>query len=121
MTASDTVLLAVIARSLVDATLDGTGAGIDPLPESLDLAQWQAAKFGLRGNHIDPVNGTRTSAAHMMESLIEFILPALQKKGDDQFVKNGLSRALQQGTGSQIQRRHFHEDGFDAVLARARS
>jgi carboxylate-amine ligase len=118
MTASNSVLLALIVRSLVDASLNRP-TGTDPLPESLDVAHWQAAKFGLRGNQIDPVNGKRTSAAFMVGSMIEFILPALKKNGDDHYVTEGLSRVLAQGTGAEHQRRHFHEGGFDALLSGA--
>ncbi|QXQ08808.1 YbdK family carboxylate-amine ligase [Paeniglutamicibacter sp. Y32M11] len=119
MNASNTVLLALIARSLVDASLNGAATGFDPLPEALDLAQWQAAKFGLRGNHINPVDGKSASAAQMLASMMDFILPALRKNGDDQYVIAGLARIMEQGTGAGLQRRHFHEGGFNAVLARA--
>ncbi|WP_411732858.1 YbdK family carboxylate-amine ligase [Paeniglutamicibacter sp.] len=119
MNASNTVLIALIARSLVDASLNGAATGFDPLPEALDLAQWQAAKFGLRGNHVNPVDGKGTSAALMLASMMDFILPELKKNGDDEYVIAGLARIMEQGTGAGLQRQHFHQGGFNAVLARA--
>lgn len=116
MSASTSILLALIVRSLVDTILSGSVAEDPAVPEVVDLAQWQAAKFGLRGNHIDPLGGEKTSATGMVGKLLDYIQPALERNGDFEYVATGLSWLLEQGTGAEIQRRYFHRGGFNAVL-----
>lgn len=60
MSASNTVLIALIVRSLVDTSFDGAPPLLASLADVLDLAQWQAAKFGLHGNQFDPLDGRKT-------------------------------------------------------------
>lgn len=119
MKASNSILLALIIRSLVDASLTGEPEGFQPMPEAIDIAQWQSAKFGLDGNNFDPADGRKTSAAGMMHRLVEYIRDALKRNGDYEYVISGLSGILQQGTGASIQRRHFKQGGFTAVLEEA--
>ncbi|MFF5794711.1 glutamate--cysteine ligase [Paeniglutamicibacter sp. NPDC012692] len=119
MSASTTVLLALIVRSLVDTSLNGAPRTAPPLTEALDLAQWQAAKFGLHGNHLDPLAGRKTSAVNMLRSLMDYIQHALKQNGDTDYVSAGLARLIRQGTGAGIQRSRFHLGGFDAVLDEA--
>src|SRR6185312_13293371 len=47
--ASDVVVLALVMRALVSAGIHSPARIPDPAPEALDIAQWQAAKFGTRG------------------------------------------------------------------------
>ena len=119
MNASNSILLALIVRSLVDTSLNGAPPPLQPMPEALDLAQWQAAKFGLRGNNYDPFDGTKTSAAHMLHSLVEHIRDALELNGDYEYVSSGISRLQEQGTGACIQRQNFRNGGFSEVLEKA--
>ena len=119
LNASNAILLALIIRSLVDSSLNGAPPNSQPMPEALDLAQWQAAKFGLQGNNFDPFDGTKTSAVQMLRCLMEFIRRALERNGDFDYVTAGLSRIIEQGTGASIQRKRFHGGGFGAVLDEA--
>ena len=119
MTASNSVLLALIVRSLVDTSLNGAPPVLPPRSENLDLAQWQAAKFGLQGNHLDPLDGSRTSAMRMVRSLMDYIQHALKANGDEDYVAEGLARLLDEGTGAGIQRRHHQHGGYPAVLDEA--
>ncbi|MDQ0092498.1 hypothetical protein [Paeniglutamicibacter psychrophenolicus] len=89
------------------------------MPEALDLDQWQAAKFGVRGNNFEPTDGTKTSASRMIHRLVEYIHGALRRNGDYEYVAAGLAGILQRGTGASIQRRHFQRGGFDATLDEA--
>lgn len=119
MSASNTVLLALIARSLVDTSLNGAPPLLAPLADALDLAQWQAAKFGLQGNQFDPLDGRKTSAVRMLSSLMDYIQHALKRNGDTDYVSDGLARLMRHGTGAAIQRDRFHAGGFTAVLEEA--
>ncbi|MFJ6416316.1 YbdK family carboxylate-amine ligase [Paeniglutamicibacter sp. NPDC091659] len=119
MNASNSILLALIIRSLVDSSLNGAPPRVPPMPEALDLAQWQAAKFGLRGKNLDPFDGTKSSAAQMLRRLMDFIHHDLERNGDYDYVSTGLSRILEQGTGANIQRNRFDHGGFSAVFDEA--
>lgn len=116
MSASNTVLLALIVRSLVDTGLNGAPPVTPPPAENLDLALWQAAKFGLQGNHLNPLDGSKTSALNMLHSLMDHIRPALKTNGDEDYAAAGVARLLEEGTGAGIQRRHHQHGGFRAVL-----
>jgi carboxylate-amine ligase len=117
--ASDVVLLALIARALVSAGINNPGRIPNPAPEALDMAQWQAAKFGIRGNQYDLVTGTKCSIDRRLESLLQYIRPELQTTGDTEYVGAGLARMMSEGNGAVAQRRSFHDGGFDQVLAEA--
>ncbi|MFF5794617.1 YbdK family carboxylate-amine ligase [Paeniglutamicibacter sp. NPDC012692] len=119
LNAANSVLLALIVRSLVDTSLNGVPRTAPLLAEALDLAQWQAAKFGLHGNHLDPLDGTKTSATRMLRSLLDYIQHALKQNGDFEYVSAGLERLMEHGTGADIQRARFHRGGFNAVLDEA--
>lgn len=83
------------------------------------MAQWQAAKFGIRGNQYDLVTGTKCSIDQRLESLQQYIRQELKTTGDTEYVDAGLARMMSEGNGAVAQRRSFHEGGFDQVLAEA--
>lgn len=93
--------------------------GILPLAEALDLAQWQAAKFGPHGNHFDPLDGRKASPVNMLRSIMDYIQHALKQNGDSDYASTGLTWLIRQGSGAGIQRSRFHLGGFNAVLDEA--
>lgn len=113
---SVSVLLAVVVRSLIDSCLERGAACPPPPPEALDLAQWQASKFGLRGNHLDTSRIAKVSAAKMLRNLVSFIQPALKRNGDFDFVADGLTKLLLHGTGAAVQRSLHARGGFPVLL-----
>lgn len=113
---SDVVLLALIMRALVSAGLHSPGRVPDPAPEALDMAQWQAAKFGIRGNHYDLAAGTKCGMDGRLDALLRYIGPELEATGDSDYVGQGLSRIMREGNGALIQRRAFHSGGYGEVL-----
>jgi carboxylate-amine ligase len=53
----------------------------------------------------------------MIDALMEYILPALKRNKDDEYVGSGLRRVLSQGTGASLQRQFYLEGGFESVLS----
>ncbi|MFL4474415.1 YbdK family carboxylate-amine ligase [Paeniglutamicibacter sp. MACA_103] len=119
VSASDTVLLALVMRALVSAGIHSPRPVPNPAPEALDLAHWQAAKFGIRGNHYDLFTGTKCSMDRSLDALLRYIGTELAATGDSDYVGAGLERIMREGNGAVAQRRHFRAGGFDAVLAEA--
>lgn len=119
MSASDTILLALLMRALVSAGLHSPGRMPNPAPEALEMAHWQAAKFGTRGNHYDLLTATKCSVDRRLDALLEYVGAELEATGDTEYVGAGLARIMREGNGAVAQRRYFHSGGFDAVLSQA--
>jgi carboxylate-amine ligase len=117
VSASDVVLLALLARALVSAGINSPGRSPNPAPEALDMAQWQAAKFGIRGNQYDLLTGTKCSMDRRLEALLQYIGPELEATSDTDYVVAGLARIMREGNGAVAQRRFFRHGGFEALLS----
>ncbi len=122
--AGDAVLLALLARGLVTTALSEEAAGTDGSPdppadpEILDAGLWQAARFGLGGNLLDHGShggDLNRSAASQVDALLDYIRPALEESGDNDFVRRGMAHLLAAGTGSQRQREAVRAGGFAAL------
>jgi carboxylate-amine ligase len=115
----DSVLLAGLCRALVATALDDADAGIDPpdvRPEVLRMAEFQAARYGLDGDLLDPIGEETRSARTAIEALVDHVSPALQRSGDLDRVTSGVQRILEQGNGAQRQRRTLAASGPGALL-----
>lgn len=115
----DAVLLAALARALVD---DAAATDAEPLAIGLPMlraATWRAARFGLTGALLDPVTGTQLEAWTLVDRLVERLSAALRVNDDLDLVRAGLARIRAHGTGSDRQREVFARTGGDlaAVLA----
>lgn len=116
----DSVLLALLVRSLVDTFLARPEQPPNPLPEVLDLAYWQAAKHGMSGNQLDPGNGgASVTTAQRIGSLFGLVERALIANGDRDLVETALAQRISGGNGAARQRRSFARGGFRQVLADA--
>ncbi|GAA5226366.1 carboxylate-amine ligase [Paeniglutamicibacter antarcticus] len=119
LSTSETILLALVIRALVSTGLHHGPEAPTVAPEAFDLAHWQAAKFGIQGNHYNLRTGTKTSTAGMLEDLMAYIKDALVETNDLDYVQNALERIMREGNGAMAQRRFFHTGGFDNVLAQS--
>jgi carboxylate-amine ligase len=115
----DAVLLAGLARALVDTAVDGE----PPAPIGIPLlraATWRAARWGTGGALVHPLTGRPESAWSVIDELVERITPALRANGDLAEVAAGLDRIKQAGTGADRQRAAYAEAAdLDAVVADA--
>lgn len=110
----DTVLVAALARALVDTAAKEWAQGelADPVSVAvLRLAMWQAGKHGITGDLLDPRTHRPRPAREVVEALVEHVSPALRETGDLARVETGIDRIFTRGTGSSTQRRILDEEG----------
>ncbi|MER7609015.1 glutamate--cysteine ligase [Nocardioides sp. NPDC127503] len=118
----DAVLVAALARALVETGAREWAEGRPPDPVSvavLRLAMWQAGRHGITGDLLDPRTHRPRPAREVVESLLEHIGPALRDSGDLVRVEKGIGRIFTSGTGSSTQRRIRDEEGrLDRAVVR---
>jgi len=119
----DAVLLAALARGLVDTAQRQAADGEPPAPigvSQLRAAAWRAARWGIGGNLVHPSTGKQQPAWVVVEELLGRITPSLRASGDLAEVEANLGRIRQAGTGADRQRAVYADAGdLDAVVADA--
>ena len=112
LTADETVLIAGLIRALTATCVEAARRDepVCPLPhELLRAAHWQASRFGLGGNLIDPVLARPVPAASRVHDLLAYVRPALKAFGDFDEVRALTEQTLAEGTGADRQRKAFGE------------
>jgi carboxylate-amine ligase len=107
----DGVLVAALARALVETLADGRRLADQPRSDLLRAAWWRAARYGLSGDLVHPVTWDLVPAGTALEALVEAVGPALEEAGDTALVAEGLARVATTGTGAQRQRQAFERTG----------
>lgn len=110
----NTVLLAGIARGLVETAAREWRAGIEPVPVPsalLRLAVWKASRWGLRGELLDPVSSRPGPALAVVNALLHHIRPVLEENGDLKDVEQLIDELLSTGTGAVRQLEVLHRTG----------
>ncbi|MDN3311364.1 glutamate--cysteine ligase [Microbacterium oryzae] len=103
----DTITLAVLIRALVDTAVAEWRRGEEPNPlpaQAIRLAAWMAARWGVRGDLVDPRTGRAAPAAEVVEALLAHVRPALAANGDTDTAETGVREILLRGTGAERQR-----------------
>ncbi|MEQ7128085.1 glutamate--cysteine ligase [Actinopolymorpha sp. B11F2] len=104
---ADTVLQAALTRALVRRALVDVEAGRE-VPEFSDqsaaAAMWSAARHGLRGPAIDPIQGGRIPAMELLRRLLRHVRTQLDECGDLPLVQDLVERTRRTGTGAARQR-----------------
>ncbi|WP_271985465.1 carboxylate-amine ligase [Pseudoclavibacter terrae] len=115
--ARETVLLALICRALVTATVagDAGGALADLPPELLEASLWQAARDGIDARLLDPVTGELSGARAVADALLAHLGPAADALGDGDEIRSGIDRLFRHGTGAARQRQRHLEGGPHAL------
>ncbi|ADX74241.1 glutamate--cysteine ligase [Pseudarthrobacter phenanthrenivorans] len=111
----NTVLLAGLARSLVETAAREWREGVPPpaVPtELLRLAGWKASRWGLRGDLLDPHTSRPTQALAVVNSLLGYVREALEDAGDLARVEELVDDLLYAGTGSSRQLEVLHRTGY---------
>jgi carboxylate-amine ligase len=106
----DVVLVAQLARALVSTVAD------DPSPHTwrsdlLRAAGWRAARYGITGELVHPVDAGLAPVRTVFEAAVEHARPALEEAGDLDEVRESFERLVAQGSGATRQRRTFEETG----------
>ena len=112
--AEDAVLLAALARGLVETSARAWRAGVDPPPvrtELLRLATWRAGRSGTEAELVHPTTGRPVPAAVAVQALLDHVTPALADAGEFDTMRELLRAVLRRGTGSRVQRAVFARTG----------
>ncbi|MEU1281763.1 glutamate--cysteine ligase [Streptomyces sp. NPDC005805] len=108
------VLLAALARGLVDTAARDWQDGMPPARVGsglLRLASWRAGRSGLDGPLLHPETLRETSAADAVDALYRHVRESLADHGDEDLVREGITRLLADGNGARAQRRLLDETG----------
>jgi glutamate---cysteine ligase / carboxylate-amine ligase len=107
----DAVLIAALARALVETLAVAGDTAEPPRSDLLRAAWWRAARYGLTGDLVHPVDWDLVPAAEALRALAEVVGPALAEAGDTSLVDDGLTRLATSGTGARRQRQAFERTG----------
>lgn len=112
--ADTAVLIATLTRALVETAARDWRAG-RPAPghsvSLLRLADWQAARFGLEENLLDPVAMRPEPAPQVLRSLLAYTQDALTAADDADRAEQGITELLRRGNGAREQRRLLEHGG----------
>ncbi|MFF7976386.1 glutamate--cysteine ligase [Streptomyces sp. NPDC007905] len=114
LSADTAVLIATLARALVETAARDWRAGRPPLDHSISLlrlAAWQAARSGLEGDLLDPATMRPRPAPDVLRSLLEHAGDALAESGDAERADEAVADLLRRGNGAVEQRRLLERTG----------
>jgi len=120
--ADDAVLVAALARALVETASRQAADGFAPTHtrvEPLRAATWRAARTGLAGDLLVPPSLTPVPARDAVAQLLDHLRPALQDSGDLTTVQELLAGLWERGTGADEQRAWALEGGLPGVVEHA--
>jgi glutamate---cysteine ligase / carboxylate-amine ligase len=103
----DAVLLAALARGLVETAVREWRAGTpaDPVRlELLRLAAWRAGRSGVDDVLLDPCTWRPVPAHEVLDRLVRHVAPVLEEAGDLPRVQELASGVFHRGTGARAQR-----------------
>jgi carboxylate-amine ligase len=115
-TVEEALALAGLLRALVVTALADELPGALMRAEVADAGVRRAARFGLRGSLLDPVEGTLAPAPEVTRRVLAWCRPALEAAGDAERVEAAVGRILADGNGADRQRAAFAGGGFPAVV-----
>jgi carboxylate-amine ligase len=85
----------------------------------LDTSMWRAARFGLRGQLVNPLTGRPEPAAAVIDVLLETARPGLEAHDDWVEINDLVAGIVAGGNGADRQRAAFSAGGANAVLEEA--
>jgi carboxylate-amine ligase len=117
----EVLLVAGLCRALARACCEAAWRDDPPVLPAITLlraAKWQAARFGLEAQLVDPATGEVIRVPEMARRLLTYLRPVLEDEGDWEEVCELLERLLTDGNGAVRQRRALARmGGFPAVMA----
>ncbi len=107
----DVTLTALLARALV-TTLATDRTEPTWRGDQLRVAGWRAARTGLAGDLVHPVDGTLVTARAVFDATVDLTRDALTEAGDLERVQELFEKLVVRGTGA-VRQRRVHEDRGD--------
>jgi carboxylate-amine ligase len=120
--ADDAVLIAALARALVETEARRWLAGADAprqRTEMLRLAAWRASRSGLEDALLNPLTGLPEPAGSVANALLEHVRDALDQAGDTSTVAELLAAVLARGNGSDFQRNAYRMGNLSRMIDNA--
>ncbi|MEU4130393.1 glutamate--cysteine ligase [Streptomyces wuyuanensis] len=111
---STTVLLATLARGLVETAAREWHKGEPPAPHGtalLRMAAWQAGRYGLEHRLLHPGTMRPEPAESVVRALFDHVRDALDATGDLAAARQALDTLLSEGTGARTQRELLERTG----------
>lgn len=118
VTVDEAVLHAALVRALVRTALTDLTRGREaPLigDQVCAAATWAAARYGLDGPGVHPVEERAVPATRLLREMLDRIRPALEASGDLARVRAVLDRLARHGSGA-VRQRAAAADGLEAVV-----
>lgn len=112
--ASTAMLLATLARGLVETAARDWRAGVEPWGHSLSLlrlAAWRAARSGLEEELLHPATMHRLPAETVVRALLDHVADALDESGDLDRAREACAELLRRGNGARAQRELLKRTG----------
>ena len=106
----DALLVALMTRALV-ATVAVDRSAPAWRGDLLRVAGWRAARHGLAGDLVHPVDASLVPARAVFDAAVEHCHDALDEHGDLDLVRECFERLVARGTGATRQRRTFEAAG----------
>ncbi len=117
------VLIAGLARALVDTAAREWRQDVPPIPAPaslIDLAMWRASRDGLDGDLLAPGTWRPQPAAAVLAMLVRSVGRALREMGDAERIDELLAQQFARGSGARLQRDLFaRSTGLADVVAMA--
>jgi glutamate---cysteine ligase / carboxylate-amine ligase len=117
-TVDEAILQAAVVRALVHTALAdlATGREAPAVPDQLcRAALWSAARYGLAGPGVHPLQQRRVAASLLLDELLRWVRPALEETGDLATVRKLVDQVRAGGTGA-IRQRAAAAHGVRAVV-----
>ena len=117
---ADALLIAALARGLVDTAAAEWRAGVAPATAGVGLlraAAWRAARSGMADDLVDICAATAVPSWQLLEALVAHVGDALAANGDLARVEAATERIRATGTGATFQMRSYarHTELADVV------
>ncbi|WP_175407225.1 glutamate--cysteine ligase [Streptomyces sp. TRM64462] len=117
--ASTTVLVATLARALVDTAAREWREGRPPAGHGIGVlraAAWRAGRSGLEADLLHPLTMRPTAAERVVQALFHHVEDALDENGDLAHARKALDDLLSSGNGAHVQRRLLRRHGSLAAV-----
>lgn len=112
--ASTAMLIATLARGLVETAARDWRAGVEPWGHSLSLlrlAAWRAARSGIEEELLHPATMHRLPAETVVRALLDHVADALDESGDLDRAREACAELLRRGNGARAQRELLKRTG----------
>lgn len=116
--AEHAAVIAALVRALVETAIrHGRDAPSRVSATLLRTWMWQASRYGVYAELINPLTGTLAPAREAVAQLLEVVGPVLAEYNEHDTVRTVVADILHAGTGARLQRQAYtHHGGFNDVM-----